>query len=286
MGFEFEAGEEKMKRKIIISVIFFLFLFLGFETSAQFTPEELAERAKWEEFLKTAEIVGSADIPVGVTKPIQLFLKKGDIEASGAWKNPKGMQGGFLEGWQYEIAAYEMDKLLGLNMIPPTVEKEFKGKRGSIQLWAEYKYSLLYIMQQKIPMPTSGPELDHTNKMKYLNRAYDSLIANEDRTQQNIFYTKDWRVILIDHSRSFRSSKKFIKQLMFGRNGLMGNKPFRQLPRAFVEKIKALDFDSIKNAVGPYLEDKEIEAILKRKELILAEIAEMIKEIGEDKVLY
>jgi len=122
--------------------------------------------------------------------------------------------------------------------------------------------------------------------MKYIARAFDSLIGNEDRTQQNILYTKDWRTILIDHSRAFRSSEKFTKQLMFGQNGITGNKPFRRLPRVFVEKIKALTFDSIKNAAGLYLEDKEIKAVLVRKNLLLKEIEEMIKEKGEDKVLY
>ncbi|MFW6160098.1 MAG: hypothetical protein ACOC57_03045, partial [Acidobacteriota bacterium] len=116
--------------------------------------------------------------------------------------------------------------------------------------------------------------------------AFDSLIGNEDRTQQNLLYTKDWRTILIDHSRSFRSSKKFTKQLIYGRNGLEGNKPFRRLPRAFVDKIRNLNFDSIKKAVSPYLKDKEIKAILTRQELILAEIDEMIKKKGEEKVLY
>jgi len=90
---------------------------------------------------------------------------------------------------------------------------------------------------------------------------------------------------------SFRSGKEFTQKLMFGRNGLKVSaqgRPFlfRRLPRWFVEKVKALDFKSIKEAVGPYLEDKEIEAILKRKALLLAEIDEMIKESGEDKVLY
>ena len=275
-----------MKQKNILTVVFTFFLALSYNSFAQFTKEELAERAKWEAFLKTAEIIKHADIPQGVTKPIRLYLKKGDTDASGAWKNPKGIQGGFLEGWEYEIAAYQMDKLLELNMVPPTVEREFEGKKGSLQLWVEAEFSLLDIMEEKIPMPSSGPAFDNIQKTKYLTRAFDSLIANEDRTQQNIFYTKDWRVILIDHSRSFRSSKKFNKQLMFGRNGIMGNKPFRQLPRAFVEKIKTLDFDAIKEAVGPYLKDEEIKAILTRKELILAETDEMIKEKGEENVLY
>ena len=51
-------------------------------------------------------------------------------------------------------------------------------------------------------------------------------------------------------------------------------------------KIKALNFDYIKKAVGSYLKDKEIEAILARKKLLLKEIDEMIKEKGEERVLY
>jgi hypothetical protein len=38
--------------------------------------------------------------------------------------------------------------------------------------------------------------------------------------------------------------------------------------------------------VSPYLKEKEIKAILLRKELLLKEIEEMVKEQGEDKVLY
>jgi hypothetical protein len=58
------------------------------------------------------------------------------------------------------------------------------------------------------------------------------------------------------------------------------------LPRVFVGKTKELNFDNIKKAVGSYLNDKEIEAILARRELLLNEIDEMIKEMGEDQVLY
>lgn len=272
-------------RKEIIAFLFFL-VFLGFnlQSFAQFTPEEVAEWAKWEEFLKSAEIIKAKEIGIGVNKPLRLYLKEGDLENSGCWKNPRGNIKGRIEGWQYEIAAYEMDKLLELNMVAPTVERKHNGKPGSLQLWCVYEHNLLDIMEEKIPMPQE--KLDHLNKMKYLARAFDSLIANADRTQENIHYTKDWRMILIDHSQSFRSGKKFEKQLMFGKNGIMGAKLFRQLPRTFMEKIKALDFETIKKAVGPYLTDKEIRAVLKRKELLLEEVAEMIKEKGEDKVLY
>jgi len=277
-----------MRRKVFLTIALFILASQGYVVNGQFTPAEIAQRQEIEEFLKTAEIVSSANIPEGVTKPIRIFLKKGDVERSGAWKNPKGMQEGYLEGWQYEIAAYEMDKLLELNLIPPTVERKFKGKPGSLQFWVESKFSELTVFEQKIGIPRS--KFYNKQNMKYLTRAFDSLIGNDDRTQQNILYTKDWRAILIDHSRSFRSSKKYTKKLMYGAKGLkkVGGQPmlFRQLPRAFVEKVKALNYDDIKNAVGPYLKDKEIKAILLRKELLLKEIEEMVKEQGEDKVLY
>jgi hypothetical protein len=41
-----------------------------------------------------------------------------------------------------------------------------------------------------------------------------------------------------------------------------------------------MDFASIKQAVGPYLTDKEIDSIIARTKLIQAEIEEMIKQLG------
>ncbi|MFZ2053578.1 MAG: hypothetical protein WAU81_05215, partial [Candidatus Aminicenantales bacterium] len=178
-----------MRNKLIIPFFFIVFIGFQFQAEAQFTPEELASRDKWEEFLKTAEIVGSVAIPEGVTKPIRVFLKRAEVEGSGAWKKVKGVQQGSLEGWQYEIAAYEMDKLLGLNMVPPTVEREIKGEKGSLQFWMIFEMSDLERMNQKIQVPSS--KVDNWTKMKYLMRAFDSLVANEDRTQENIRYTKD-----------------------------------------------------------------------------------------------
>lgn len=273
-------------KRVILSLKIFILLSAVFVANAQFTAEEIVKREIIEGLLKTADIIKAEEIGEGVTKPWRLYLNKGEEELSACWKNPQGIQKGHLEGWQYEIAAYQMDKLLGLKMIPPTVEREFEGKKGSLQMWVVTEFSLLDIMEQGIPLPVKNPEATIFNRGKYLARAFDSLIANDDRTQENVRYTKDWRVILIDHSRSFRSKKKDQKRLLYGKNGSKEKQLFRQLPRSFVEKVKALDFDSIKNAVGPYLSDKEITAVLARKKLLIAEIEEMIEEMGRDKVLY
>jgi hypothetical protein len=255
---------------------------------AQYLPEEIAQRPALEEFLRTARIVRFEEIGEGVTKPFRLYLEKDGVERKAAWKNPHGVQNGFLEGWQYEIAAYRLDKLLGLNMVPPAVERQFRGLPGALVLWAENKYSLLKIMEEGIPIPAEAK--DHTEKMKYLTRAWDSLIANEDRTQQNFLYTADWRVIVFDHSRAFRSKGEFATRLMFGLDGIEKGADgapflFRRLPRWFYDRIKTLTFENIRAAVGTTLTDKEVRAILTRRDLLVREIDRMVRDQGEG-VLY
>jgi len=60
----------------------------------------------------------------------------------------------------------------------------------------------------------------------------------------------------------------------------------KSLPRAFVESLKLLDVELMKEIIGNYLSDEEIEAVLIRRDLILDEIARLIEKYGEDNVLY
>lgn len=275
-----------MKIRFISFFTFLLVLGFGFQSIAQFTSEELAEREKWEEFLKTAEIIGQKqqESREAVTKPWDLTLEKNGVTRKALWKNAEGRMGGFIENWRWEIAAYRLDKYLGLNMISPTVEKNFRGERGSCQLWVDYWIKAMHKNEQKIKVP-SYKVLSY-NRANYLRWAFDNLIANEDRHSGNIFITKDWRIILPDHSRCFRTSNKFTKSLIYTEKHKEGPKIMKELPRAFVEKLKSLNFELIRDNVGEYLTEKEIDAVLLRRDLILEAVDERIKMLGEDKVLY
>jgi hypothetical protein len=255
-------------------------------SAPQFLPDELAQREKWEDFLMTAEVVDSKQMtgPGAVTSPWVLTLKKGDVTHRALWKNAQGRQGGFWEGWNYEIAAYRLDKHLGLGMVPPTVERRFREEKGSCQYWVDDCMSLREREEKKIKMPPI--KVFHWNRATYLQRLWDNLIANEDRHTNQILLTPDWRMILIDHSRSFRTSSKFTKSLIYTARHREGPKLMSELPRAVVDRVKALDFAAIRSVVGDYLSDEEINAVLARRDLILAEIDKLIKINGEDKVLY
>ncbi len=252
----------------------------------QFLPEELAQRENWEKFLVTAEVVASRQIvgPEAVTSPWVLTLKLGNITHRGLWKNPQGRMGGYWEGWTYEIAAYRIDKLIGLGMVPPTVERRFRDERGSCQYWIDDTIQLKERDEKGIKMPPA--KVFGWNRATYLQRLFDNLIANEDRHSNQILITKDWRMILIDHSRSFRTAGRFVKSLLYSAKSPEGPRLMSELPRAVYEKVKALDAATIRQAVGEYLTDEEIRAVLIRRDLILAEVARMVQINGENKVLY
>lgn len=251
--------------------------------SAQFRPEELATRPRWEGFLKKAEVVTVVNVGEGITKPLKIELRLGETEAGGAWKCVSGSPKGFTDDWRYEVAAYQLDKLLGLGMVPPTVERRIKGRRGSLQLWCDIAMNELARNKGNITVPED--RLDHVRKMTSLCRAFDSLIANIDRTQQNLCYTADWRLVLIDHSRAFRWKRFYVDQLIYGRDG-MRKKDLVPLPRWFVENLKILTLENIRKAVGNYLKFDEIKAVLQRQKLILKEVEELAAERGEENVLY
>lgn len=274
-----------MKKTIKFLALVSLILGISSFLSAQFLPEEVNEWPKWVKYLEEAEVVSSEQLRGrgAVTEPYVLTLEKDGVTRRALWKNPEGRMGGAIEGWKWEIAAYRIDQLLGLNMVPPTIEKRFRGNRGSCQLWIDTKMSLKDKFEKKIRTPSI--KIFYWNRAIYLQRLFDNLIANEDRHQQNIRITEDWRMILIDHSRSFRTSKKFIKELINKPEG-RDSKPMKSLPRDIYEKVKSLDFESIRAAVGDYLTDDEINAVLARRDLIVKVIEDLIAQQGEAKILY
>ncbi len=268
-------------------LIFFLIFLLGFhvQSFAQLNDKEIAEREKWEKFLEEAQITEFSQ-PLNpreaVTEPWRLKLEKDGIVKYGWWKNVEGRPKGFPDEWKWEIAAYRLDKLLGLNMVPPYVEKRFRGDLGVVSLEAEYM--MKYSEKQKKNIKCPPRYVISYNKATYIMRAWDNLIANNDRNDDDILITEDWRLILIDHSRAFRSTKKFTEKLINTRKG--DRELIRMLPRTLVENLKRLDFEKIKNAVGDYLKDKEIEAVVIRRDLILHEIDRLIEKFGEHIFLY
>jgi hypothetical protein len=217
----------------------------------------------YETFLKTAAIDREENIPVGVTKPRRVFFAPGGLAASAVFKplRPGRSSGGFFESYRAEIAAYELDKLLGLGMVPPTVERRYKGEMGSLQLWVE-DVSLL-----KTKNPATAVNVNAWNRQVHRQRVWDALTANIDRNAGNLLVDPSWNLILIDHSRCFTTQTRFPF-------------PITRVDRELFERLRALDLETLRTHLGPLLFDGP-KPVLKRRDLIVKRIEDLVREKGE-----
>lgn len=87
-----------------------------------------------------------------------------------------------------EVDAYRVDRMLNLNVVPLTVEREFKGIRGSLQAFVSSEFTSAY---------------DKTTYRKM--RILDYLIHNTDRHELNFLISPE-QVVAIDHGMAFRNS--------------------------------------------------------------------------------
>ena len=227
---------------------------------------KFASHGEAESFLTDADIVQSRSIPRGVAAPQKLTLEKDGRQEFAVFKSidehrpgitqlPTGPEVDFKDSWKYEVAAYEVDKLLGLNMIPPTVERVHNSRRGSLQLWIDGCMSEAERTAKKLSPP--GPMAWRQQIFKA--RAFDSLIYNIDRVNiNNLLITPDWKVILIDHSRSFKNvgDLRFPKDLTFFSKSLMGS-------------LRGLEEKALQEHCGKWLTIYEIRLMLQRRDKIL-----------------
>ncbi len=260
-----------MRKTLVLSFVILGFLSVShLSVFAQLTEKELAERSKWEQFMAEAAVLkGSQPLPkrLAVTKPHHLRLGKDGEECWAWWKNVSGRPDGYPDYWRREIAAYEIDKFLCLNMIPPTVERRYKDKRGAVSLEMEGTV-FRELKEAGTSIPSAADQRTNFFRALYLRTAWDNLVANEVRSEGDMIITDDWRMYLIDHSRAFSSTKKLI--LLPDKKST--KEPIQALPAVFVERLALLDYESITNVVGEYLTKKEIERLLLRKDKLLAEV--------------
>jgi hypothetical protein len=210
-----------------------------------------------EEYLRTAECV-SVEM-IGADKLARCTLRPGGPAARMAWRPlPPGVYRGFRESYKAEIAAYELDKLLKMDMVPPSVERQMGGNRGAAQLWVEEVTDL------RGPASPGGSSRAYWARQVVRMRMFDDLIGNADRNAGNALHDPAWNLILIDHSRAFGDSARLPVKL-------------ERVDEAFWASIESLTRPGLDAALGEWLGPREIQAVLDRRDMMRAEIRRLPK---------
>ena len=234
------------------------------------------------EFLRTAKVMQMKTTPRGITRPSKVLLEKDGIRMNAAFrtvneqKDVARLTSGrvemlFRDSYIFECAAYALTQLLGLDNVPPVVERRIRGTSGSLQIWVEQAMTETDRLKKKIP----PPDVMHWNRQVQIMRIFDHLVFNTDRNQGNILIDRDWKLWMIDHTRAFRR---------YGELENPGN--ILQCERKLLQRLQALDPEETHGRLDRYLYKAEINALLKRRDRIIEVIRQRIAERGEERVLF
>ena len=235
-----------------------------------------------EALLRGGMVVAIKDIGEGVTKPIKAELSwKGLTHAAQIQRVDRqlpdffGKDGTILpmrDAWRFNIAAYRIDRLLQLNMVPPSVSRAYKGSPGAFTWWAD---DVKGEETQRVREHWTAPDAERYERQRVVGRVFDELIMNIDRNLGNLLITNSWDLVLIDHTRTFTPY-----------HNIRNQDNLTRCSRALLAQMSSLTEAAVTRSVGTSLTRAETAALLARRDRIVTFFAEAVKTKGEADVLF
>lgn len=228
-------------------------------------------------------MVGSKPAGKGIANTWRLTLSDGTIthdahfqsidEHKASMQLASGTELAFVDSYKYNIAAYQLADLLGLDdVVPVYVERKWKGDVGSFGWWLPVKMDEADRLKRKVDVP----DPDAWDKQMYKIRVLDQLVYDSDPNLTNVLITDDWKVWRIDFTRAFRQHKDLKDP----------DANLVKCDRQLWEKLKALDANVLTEKTKHYLNKDEVKTVMIRRDKIVEHFQQLITKKGEDQVLY
>ena len=229
-------------------------------------PSAVLTDAAIEEFLQTARISEARQIGIGTTDSVRATLQSGTLThdahiqtvdvAKQEFRGKGVTERNFRDSWRFNVAAYRIDRLLGLQLVPVSIERRWKGEAGAFTWWVD---DVMMDEGGRLKKNLSAPDSQCWEEQAHLVRMFDQLIDNADRNLGNLLITSQWRMWAIDHTRAFR----------YGRTP-RNVATLTGIDRTILARLEALDFRAVKDAVDGYIGDADIRNLLARRDVIVA----------------
>ena len=157
-----------------------------------------------------------------------------------------------------DVAAYRLDRLLNLDMVPATVVREVDGVKGSMQFDPANGIDESRRRRKDEGGAAWCPLPEQWDAMF----VFDALIHNDARDALSMIYDLDtWQLILTAHARSFADREELPAKLKA--------LPIEVDP-AWKDELSALSDDVLQQHLGDVLDNKRLRALGKRRDELIA----------------
>lgn len=235
--------------------------------------EQLTD-AQLEEFLRQAEITSCNPIQKGLRSANVCDLEGDGPEMraifSGVEESPEPGQptGVAVRNYRNEVAAYRLDRLLGLNLVPVTVERSVEGTPGAIQIFMEGAVDITLLeTYDQLNL------LEGLDEERFTARVFSALLAVEGREDfGRMFLPQDRRIALSDSTKAFPTSPEPGPDLP---------DPCGPLDADLELGLNSLSRQQLAAVVGDLLSTQQIDGLLFRRDRILEVCDPQVAQSGE-----
>jgi hypothetical protein len=237
-----------------------------------------------ERYLATAQVVDLEKYEsLGITHPRRAILSDGERKLRAVFKDidtthvrEQLSTGQWLlnlrDTYKHEIAAFKLDELLGLGLVPPCIERRIEGDTGSLCLWIEGAMTEAERAKAKTVPPNVVAFNDQMHDIKlFMQLTWDTDYNNV----ANILIGPDWKLYKVDSSRAFRQSETLRRE-----DALM------RFRRRTLSALESLTRERMDAALGPWLTEPQLDGLWQRRCRILESARERVASQGEAAVLY
>ena len=239
--------------------------------------------AEMEDFLLNAKIGKMKGIGKGTTAPRRATLSDGRITHDAQIQTvdvhlsvfepiagPKQMN--FIDSYRYNIAAYRIARLLGLDNVPMSVERRVENTPAAVTWWIDDVQ-----MDENERWKKEGASGTSTRAAGQIHilRVFTALIDDTDSNGGNLLWTSDRKMWMVDHTRAFRLDTK-----------VKDPKPLQRCERGLLEAMRRLTIETVTREVGKSLTKFEIETLIARRDDIVKLFDDMVAKRGDGAILY
>ena len=158
-----------------------------------------------------------------------------------------------------ELAAYKLDRMLRLDMVPVTVRREIAGQQGTLQ----FVPAAALTERERVADGEGWRASCSLERQMGAMHVFDALIHNTSRTPSSMVYSPDdWLLMLVDHENSFAVTE--------GRPTYLENIELAVGDQWRTALLK-LDDKALRAELGDVLDEGRLTALVRRRDALVGE---------------